>query len=30
MPRYMPDTDTCSYVMKRLNNALIKRLKKSQ
>lgn len=29
MPRYMLDTDTCSYVMKRSNNALLKRLKKT-
>jgi tRNA(fMet)-specific endonuclease VapC len=26
MPRYMLDTDTCSYVMKRSNPALLKRL----
>jgi tRNA(fMet)-specific endonuclease VapC len=26
MPRYMLDTDTCSYVMKRSNDALLKRL----
>jgi tRNA(fMet)-specific endonuclease VapC len=29
MPRYMLDTDTCSYIMKRSNNTLIKRLKKT-
>jgi tRNA(fMet)-specific endonuclease VapC len=27
MPRYMLDTDTCSYVMKRSNQAVIKRLR---
>ena len=27
MPRYMLDTDTCSYVMKRSNDALLKRLR---
>jgi tRNA(fMet)-specific endonuclease VapC len=26
MPRYMLDTDTCSYVMKRSNNPLLRRL----
>jgi|SRR5271165_1408735 len=26
MPRYMLDTDTCSYVMKRSNDAVLKRL----
>ena len=26
MPRYMLDTDTCSYVMKRSNGAVLKRL----
>ena len=29
MPRYMLDTDTCSYVMKRSNAAVIKRLQKT-
>ena len=29
MLRYMLDTDTSSYVMKRSNDALLKRLKKS-
>jgi tRNA(fMet)-specific endonuclease VapC len=28
MPRYMLDTDTCSYVMKRSNAALVEHLKK--
>ena len=28
MPRYMLDTDTCSYIMKRSNNAVLKRLQK--
>jgi len=27
MPRYMLDTDTCSYVMKRSNDAVLKRLR---
>jgi tRNA(fMet)-specific endonuclease VapC len=27
MPRYMLDTDTCSYVMKRSNEKILKRLK---
>jgi tRNA(fMet)-specific endonuclease VapC len=27
MPRYMLDTDTCSYIMKRSNEKLLKRLK---
>ena len=27
-PRYMLDTDTCSYIMKRSNEAVLKRLKK--
>ena len=27
MPRYMLDTDTCSYVMKRSNPAVVKRLR---
>jgi tRNA(fMet)-specific endonuclease VapC len=26
MPRYMLDTDTCSYIMKRSNEAVLKRL----
>jgi len=26
MPRYMLDTDTCSYIMKRSNDAVLKRL----
>jgi len=26
MPRYMLDTDTCSYIMKRSNNEVLKRL----
>jgi len=29
MPRFMLDTDTCSYVMKRSNAALLKRLRKT-
>jgi predicted nucleic acid-binding protein len=28
MPRYMLDTDTCSYIMKRSNDAVLKRLPK--
>jgi tRNA(fMet)-specific endonuclease VapC len=28
MPRYMLDTDTCSYIMKRSSDALIKRLQR--
>jgi tRNA(fMet)-specific endonuclease VapC len=28
MPRYMLDTDTCSYIMRRSNPALLKRLQK--
>jgi tRNA(fMet)-specific endonuclease VapC len=28
MPRYMLDTDTCSYIMKRTSDALLKRLTK--
>jgi tRNA(fMet)-specific endonuclease VapC len=28
MPRYMLDTDTCSYIMKRSNESLLKRLAK--
>ncbi len=28
MPRYMLDTDTCSYIMKRSNDAVLKRLKR--
>src|SRR5580704_17496000 len=28
MPRYMLDTDTCSYIMKRSNYAVMKRLRK--
>ena len=28
MPRYMLDTDTCSYIMKRSNDAILKRLQK--
>ncbi len=28
MPRFMLDTDTCSYIMKRSNHALLKRLRK--
>jgi tRNA(fMet)-specific endonuclease VapC len=30
MPRYMLDTDTCSYVMKRSNHAVLKRLQEVQ
>jgi tRNA(fMet)-specific endonuclease VapC len=29
MPRYMLDTDTCSYIMKRSNQAVLKRLRKT-
>src|SRR5208282_5677750 len=29
MPRYMLDTDTCSYIMKRSNEALLKRLQRT-
>jgi tRNA(fMet)-specific endonuclease VapC len=29
MRQYMLDTDTCSYIMKRSNNALLKRLKRT-
>ena len=29
MPRYMLDTDTCSYVMKRSSDALVQRLRKT-
>jgi tRNA(fMet)-specific endonuclease VapC len=29
MPRYMLDTDTCSYIMKRSSEAAIKRLRKA-
>ena len=29
MPRYMLDTDTCSYVMKRSSDVLLKQLKKT-
>lgn len=29
MPRYMLDTDTCSYIMKRSNNAVLMRLQKT-
>lgn len=29
MPRYMLDTDTCSYIMKRSNDALLKRLRRT-
>jgi tRNA(fMet)-specific endonuclease VapC len=29
MPRYMLDTDTCSYVIKRSNEALLRRLRKT-
>ncbi len=29
MSRYMLDTDTCSYIMKRSNNALLKRLRRT-
>lgn len=28
MPRYMLDTDTCSYIMKRSNDAVVKRLQR--
>ena len=28
MPRYMLDTDTCSYIMKRSNDAVLRRLQK--
>ncbi|MFZ0285539.1 MAG: type II toxin-antitoxin system VapC family toxin [Terriglobales bacterium] len=28
MPRYMLDTDTCSYIMKRSNDAVVQRLRK--
>ncbi len=28
MPRYMLDTDVCSYIMKRSNDAVLKRLQK--
>ena len=28
MPRYMLDTDSCSYIMKRSNDAVLKRLQK--
>jgi len=28
MPRYMLDTDTCSYILKRSNDAVLKRLQK--
>ena len=28
MPRYMLDTDTCSYIMKRSNDTVLKRLQK--
>ena len=28
MPRYMLDTDTCSYIMKRSNDSVLKRLQK--
>lgn len=28
MPRYMLDTDTCSYIMRRSNEALLRRLKR--
>jgi len=28
MPRYMLDTDTCSYIMKRSSDALLRRLRK--
>jgi tRNA(fMet)-specific endonuclease VapC len=28
MPRYMLDTDTCSYIMKRSDDAVLKRLKR--
>jgi tRNA(fMet)-specific endonuclease VapC len=29
MPRHMLDTDTCSYIMKRSNDAVLKRLRKT-
>jgi len=29
MPRFMLDTDTCSYIMKRSNDLLLKRLRKT-
>lgn len=29
MPRYMLDTDTCSYIMKRSNEAVLRRLRKT-
>ena len=29
MPRYMLDTDTCSYIMKRSNDRVLKRLQKT-
>jgi tRNA(fMet)-specific endonuclease VapC len=29
MPRFMPDTDTCSYIMKRSNDDLLRRLRKT-
>ncbi len=29
MPRFMLDTDTCSYIMKRSNDALLRRLRKT-
>ena len=29
MPRFMLDTDTCSYIMKRSNDAVLKRLQKA-
>ena len=29
MPRYMLDTDTCSYIMKRSNDAILKRLRRT-
>lgn len=29
MPRYMLDTDTCSYIMKRSNEVLLQRLRKT-
>ena len=30
MPRYMLDTDTSSYIMKRSNDSVVKRLKKTR
>ena len=30
MPRCMLDTDTCSYIMKRSNDGLLKRLRRTQ